>query len=212
METPLYKLEGEESETVYSPCEDSFLLMDALESDLETLTSIRPVMCLEIGSGSGVIITALAMAFRKVGCPASCLAVDLNFEACRVTKRTALLNSVEVEPVQMDLLSCVRSGFTFDVVLFNPPYVVTEDEELSNDDILSKAWAGGSNGRKVMERVFDKIPKVLSSTGIFYLLVVKENDPEYILSVFKRFNLRGEIAAERKIRGEHLYVLRFRKS
>lgn len=211
METPLYKLQGKELDTVYSPSEDSFLLIDALESDLEMLKSIRPLTCLEIGSGSGVVITALGMAFRKLGHRACYLAVDINSDACRVTKKTALLNSIDVELLQMDLLSCIRSDFTFDIVVFNPPYVVTENGELSGENILYKAWAGGTNGRKVMERVFGKISEVLSRTGMFYLLVIKENDPDYILNAFEKLNMRGDVVAERKIRGEHLYVLRFQQ-
>jgi len=62
-----------------------------------------------------------------------------------------------------------------------------------------------------MEQVFTIIPNILSDAGLFYLVVIKENDPEYILSAFKKLNMSGEIVHERKVRGEHLYVLRFRK-
>lgn len=159
---------------------------------------------------SGIVITSIAMALSK-HCQPYHIAIDINVNACNATRKTAALNSVEVDVVQMDLLNCIRNSHVFDVVVFNPPYVVTSDEEISDDRHLFKAWAGGTNGRKVMERVFPKIPDILSDTGTFYLLVIKENDPEHILRTFKNLGMVGKIVAERKIRGEHLYILRFKK-
>lgn len=210
MNTPVVKLSVKDLETVYEPAEDSFLLIDVLEADLEDLKAARPTMCLEIGSGSGIVIAALAMALKD-HCQSYYMAVDINMDACKITKRTAKQNSVEVNTVRMDLASCIRSDRVFDIVVFNPPYVVTSDEEISTKEILFKAWAGGTNGRKVMERVFPRIPDILSNVGTFYLLVIKENDPEHILRIFTNLNMAGKIVGERKVRGEHLYVLRFKK-
>lgn len=210
METPIVKLSDEELKTVYEPCEDSYLLIDALEADLEVLKAIKPVICLEIGSGSGVVVTALAMALKRHH-NAHFVAIDINPDACRATKRTSLDNSVDVNVLQMNLLDCIRIRYTFDVVLFNPPYVVTEYEEVLDDRLVFKTWAGGKNGRQVMEQVFATIPGILSDVGLFYLVVIKENDPDYILSAFQKLNMSGRIVRERKVRGEHLYVLRFCK-
>lgn len=209
METPIVNLSDEELKTVYEPSEDSYLLVDGLEADLKILHAIKPRICLEIGSGSGIVITALAMALKRH--EAHFIAIDINPDACRATRRTSLINSVDVDVVQMNLLDCIQIKYTFDIILFNPPYVVTECEEVLDDRLVFKTWAGGKNGRQVMEQVFATIPKILSDTGLFYLVVIKENDPEYILGAFQELNMSGEIVRERKVRGEHLYVLRFRK-
>lgn len=209
METPVVKLSDEELKTVYEPSEDSYLLIDALEADLNILHAMKPRICLEIGSGSGIVITALAMALKKHN--VHFIAIDINPDACRATRRTSLLNSVDVDVVQMNLLDCIQAERTFDIVLFNPPYVVTEYAEVLDDRLVFKTWAGGKNGRQVMEQVFVIIPEILSDAGLFYLVVIKENDPEYIMSAFKKLNMSGKIVHERKVRGEHLYVLRFRK-
>ncbi|KAG7211235.1 hypothetical protein KM043_010548 [Ampulex compressa] len=208
IETPMVKLSEEERETVYDPSEDSFLLIDAIESNLSRIFKLRPALCLEIGSGSGVVISALAKTLNRY-VKGHYMAVDINQNACRVTKRTASLNSVEVDVLQMDLVSCIRPAPVFDIILFNPPYVVTDDAEVSEKDLMSKAWAGGENGRRVMERIFQRIPELLSSCGLFYLVVIEENDPEYIIGIFKQMNIGGSVVCERKIRGEHLYVLSF---
>ncbi|PFH32873.1 hypothetical protein BESB_014860 [Besnoitia besnoiti] len=49
---------------VYEAAEDSFLFLDALESDLQFLLRRRPSLIIEIGSGSGCIITFLRSLFR----------------------------------------------------------------------------------------------------------------------------------------------------
>ena len=203
METPIVKLSDEELNTVYEPSEDSYLLVDALEADLEILHAMKPNICLEIGSGSGIVITALAMALKKRH-NVQFIAIDINPDACRATRRTSLINSVDVNVLQMNLLDCIRIKYTFDIILFNPPYVVTEYNEVIDDRLVFKTWAGGKNGRQVMEQVFNIIPKILSDAGLFYLVVIKENDPEYILSAFKKLSMSGEIVHERKVRGEYL--------
>lgn len=208
METPIVKLTEKDSETVYEPSEDSFLLIDALETDLHTIKERMPGVCLEIGSGSGVVITALAMALGSQF-PSYFLATDINPNACKITKRTSIENLTNVEVIQMDLATNFLPKKLFDLIVFNPPYVVTEALEVFDERLISKTWAGGLDGRQVMERLFPHIPNLLSENGIFYLLIIKENDPEYIVKYFKEFNIIGSIIAERKIRGEHLYVLKF---
>ncbi|XP_043483968.1 methyltransferase N6AMT1-like isoform X1 [Leptopilina heterotoma] len=208
METPIVKLSDEDRETVYEPSEDSFLLIDALESDLQSIDARMPGIGLEIGSGSGVVITALAMALGS-RFPSYFLATDINPNACKVTKKTSVTNSTKVEVIQMDLATNFLPLKYFDLIVFNPPYVVTEALEVFDEKLISKTWAGGLEGRQVMKRIFPHIPNLLSENGIFYLLIIKENNPEYIMEYFKQFNMIGSMIAERKIRGEHLYVLKF---
>lgn len=91
METPLWNFEG--TIHVYEPSEDSFLLMDALESDLQFIKDKKPSLVLEIGSGSGIIICALSKAL--CGC-AYFVAVDISRKACLMTQDTCAINSAQV--------------------------------------------------------------------------------------------------------------------
>lgn len=150
MDTPLLShLSADIYDHVYEPAEDSFLLIDALEEDLALLQNMKPSVCVEIGSGSGIIITAVAKAVGRTSCY---IAIDINPVACSVTQRTAKLNGTDVEAIRMDLMSGFHWKNKVDVLIFNPPYVVTPSEEVLENKLygdLTRAWAGGKRGREV---------------------------------------------------------------
>ena len=41
---------------------------------------------------------------------------------------------------------------------------------------IEASWAGGARGREVMDRIFPVVSTLLSDKGVFYLVIVKEND------------------------------------
>lgn len=212
METAITDLNN--FEDVYEPSEDSFLLIDSLESDLPELNKLKPSICLEIGSGSGVVINSLALACKNKW-PGFFIAVDINPSACRATKNTSFINnnnSNYLDVIQMDLVTALRMLNQFDVVIFNPPYVPTETSEIGDSNLITRAWAGGNNGREVMDQLFPSIPKLLAPGGLFYCVTVKENDISDIIELFQGMKMQGQVISDRKIRGEHLHILRFVKS
>ena len=64
--------------------------------------------------------------------------------------RTHLLSGLET-----------RARGQVDVLLFNPPYVPTPDEEVSGCGIEA-SWAGGEDGRKVIDAFLPKIKVVVN--------------------------------------------------
>lgn len=54
--------------------------------------------------------------------------------------------------IQSDLLCGFRRDHQIDVLIFNPPYVVTSSEEVNEGEVIARAYAGGHRGREVMDR------------------------------------------------------------
>ncbi|KYO22740.1 methyltransferase N6AMT1 [Alligator mississippiensis] len=195
---------------VYEPAEDTYLLLDALELDAAQLRNARVEICLEVGSGSGVVSTFLA---SIVGPKALYICTDINPTAAFCTMETALLNKVHIQPIITDLVTGLvpRLNGQVDVLLFNPPYVVTPPEEAESHGIEA-AWAGGKNGREVMDRLFPLVADLLSTGGLFYLVTIKENNPDEILEIMKQCGLRGAKVLSRRAGKEMLTILKFSKS
>lgn len=205
LSTPIYNLTNYPE--VYEPSEDSFLFLDALEQEFHSIKNLKAQFALEIGSGSGILISALASILRN-----SCayFAVDVNPDACEATLNTAKLNGATIECLNMDLFHNFTRQNLFDIVLFNPPYVVTDfDETLGNG--LNRAWAGGARGRETIVRFLEDLPNVLSEKGVCYLLLLKENGISDIKGEILKKCLIVDVLVDRKIRGEHLYVIKIER-
>lgn len=206
METPYQThINKADFDHVYEPAEDSFLLIDALEKDLEYVKAKNPTFCLEVGSGSGIIITAFGMAFPNT----ICMSTDMNFKACIMTKQTAGFNKVILDAVNMDLVTSFVDK-KFDIIIFNPPYVVTETEECGVNDI-SASWAGGVKGREVTDRLLHMIPKKIADHGVLYLLLIDENIPEEVEELMYNYGFKSETVLRRQVRNEQQLVLKFYK-
>lgn len=201
LKTPIYDLKSYPN--VYEPREDTFLFLDAIELEINSLKKLNPTFALEVGSGSGVVITALQTILKNF---CAYFATDINLEACLATKHTATLNNAFIEPCRMNL-SFSFCEKLFDLVLFNPPYVVTDNDELIGSGI-NRAWAGGALGRQVIDIFLQNLPNILSEKGVCYMVILKENNPIAIMEKMKTYNFQSEIVIERKFMGEHLYVLK----
>ncbi|RWS05760.1 hemK methyltransferase family member 2-like isoform X1 [Dinothrombium tinctorium] len=213
METPFLKsdLFLNEYNTVYEPSEDTFILIDALEIDLNLIRSLKPVICVEIGCGSGIVLTAVGKALSN-----DChffLGTDVNEKAAQLSQHCALGNGIHIfEAVVTDLLSAfdARLMHCVDLLIFNPPYVVTPNDEIEKSAI-SRSWAGGENGRVVIDRFINTVvPQITSETCLIYLVVIQENKPEEIIDAMRICGFYySKIMLERKCKNERLKVIRF---
>ncbi|MCJ1316482.1 S-adenosylmethionine-dependent methyltransferase [Xylographa vitiligo] len=138
---------------IYDPAEDSYLLLDTLSaaSEVQYLrehfgadqTSTSPVpLVLEVGTGSGVVIAFISANAQNLFGRADVfsLGIDINEHACHATKETvrrACENSqgraesqsghgTFIGALQADLTSAMKPAMV-DMLVFNPPYVPTSE-------------------------------------------------------------------------------------
>ncbi|PVG03263.1 S-adenosyl-L-methionine-dependent methyltransferase [Serendipita vermifera] len=209
----LSHLTRKDYENIYEPSEDTFILLDALEKDVEFLKEKNPRLCLEIGSGSGCISTFLAKAIGDKTSLYCC--TDINPYATSASRRTGQKNGVQLDIIQGSLASnfLKRCNKQVDILMFNPPYVPTDLEEAYDGQAmqgLSGAWAGGQDGMDITNRVLCQVDDLLSPSGSFYLVAVSQNKPKEVMKRMREeYGFEAQIILARKAGREHLHVLRF---
>ncbi|CAN6921003.1 unnamed protein product [Brassica oleracea] len=195
---------------VYEPCDDSFALVDALLADQANLINHDPKVCMEIGCGSGYVITSLILLLKEKLPNVHYLATDTNPIAARVTNETLQAHGVSAEVVCTDIASCLeeRLAGLVDVMVVNPPYVPTPEYEVGMEGIAS-AWAGGENGRSVIDRVLPVVDRLLSEKGWLYLVTLTSNYPSEICLVMRKRGYASRIVVQRSTEEENLIILKF---
>ncbi|CAO2838149.1 unnamed protein product [Amaranthus hypochondriacus] len=196
---------------VYEPCDDSFALVDALLSDRANLIKKQPTFCLEIGCGSGYVITSLALMLgHESNIGINYLATDINPHAVAVTSETLTSHGVHAEVMLMDIASALedRLAGLIDVIVVNPPYVPTPEDEVGCDGIVS-SWAGGEDGRSVIDRILPVADKLLSEKGWLYLLTLAANKPLQLCGLMREKGYASKIIVQRSTEEESLHVIKF---
>ena len=109
-------------ENVYIPAEDSYLLADNLQ--IEKGQSV-----LEIGTGSGIVAMYASRLTDRI------TVTDINFDACELARKNFEDNGIDgIEILWGNMFEVVKNR-KFDVILFNTPYLPTEDDEVLEDTI-----------------------------------------------------------------------------
>ncbi|XP_027334793.1 methyltransferase N6AMT1 [Abrus precatorius] len=195
---------------VYEPCDDSFALVDALLADRNNLMEHHPSLCMEIGCGSGYVITSLALILGQEGRGINYIATDINPHAVRVTLETMEAHGVDAELIVTDIASGLekRLAGLVDVMIVNPPYVPTPEDEVGGDGIVA-SWAGGENGRSVIDRILPVADHLLSEKGWLYLVTLTANNPSEICLQMRKRGYASKIVVQRSTEEESLHIIKF---
>lgn len=187
-------------DTISSASESEFLKTKFASKTL-------PVLVVEVGSGSGVVLAfATANTERIFGrSDVATIGTDINHFACNATAKTVTKAATEVNEtkpahflgsINCDLVSALRPR-SIDLLIFNPPYVPTESlpdvddregfevfapQELFGRDshLLALSYAGGIEGLETTNRLLAQLPDMLSQRGIAYILLCKQNRPDFV--------------------------------
>lgn len=204
------------------------------------------LLVVEVGTGSGVVIGfvhAHAAAIFGTGSHVLTAGIDVNSFACKATLATVKKaeaenqqkddnngggggdssssssgsgsNALFLGAVRGDLLSPLGRG-QVDVLIFNPPYVPTEElppttwlgeekegEEKEGEEkeeemtaskrferdsyLLSLSYAGGKDGMEITDRLIEALPGALSRRGCAYILLCAGNKPEEVKERIRGF-------------------------
>jgi len=175
---------------VYSPEADTFLLARAARAEVKAGDRI-----LEVGTGSGYIAAELVQICDVV-------ATDINPHAALCARERG------VDVLRGDLFSGIRG--TFDLILFNPPYLPTQPDERI-DDWLEYALDGGECGRAVIERFAADVRRVLAPSGRCLIVISSLTGPGEVCEIFSRHGFTSEIVLQEATEDEILYVLRMKR-
>ena len=125
---------------------------------------------LDLGVGSGVISVTVACELEHC----SVLALDISEEALRVAKMNAaeLGAADRIEFCQSDFFASVEQGWTFDLILSNPPYISGEEYKSLPPEVLADpevSLLGGEDGLDAIKVILRSAPAFLAEGGLVIL-------------------------------------------
>jgi release factor glutamine methyltransferase len=169
-------------ENVYEPAEDSFLFAENL-----FVNSNERV--LDMGAGSGLLGVVAAKRAREV------VSIDVNPFAIRCAKKNAQRNSAQSNMtfIQSDLFRSLKETTPFDVILFNAPYLPSEQSEGAS--WIDRAWVGGTTGRDVIDFFIFQAPKYLAQSGRILMVQSSLSNVEETIRKFEDQQLKTKIKA-----------------
>lgn len=185
-------MEFQTCKKVYEPAEDTFLLA-------ENLKVKKTDKVLEIGTGTGIIAIITSKITERV------IAVDINKYAVECAKKNSDINQSNIDIRLGDLFDSLKDE-KFDTILFNTPYLPTnEDEQV--DDELEAAWDGGVDGRVVINRFIEEVSEHLNPSGRVQLVQSSLSNVEETIGRLMEKGFDVSITASERFFFEEVVVL-----
>jgi release factor glutamine methyltransferase len=170
---------------VYAPNDDSLLMVETIAQ-----LPLRGRRVLDMGTGSGILGLYCALQGAEV------TASDIDEAAINQAAMAASALGIHMELRVSDLFSNVPG--TFDLVLFNPPY-------LPSAEVQDKSVDGGSGGVMLVDRFLYALPNHLHNRAMALLLLSSVNDQPSV--ELRHQELRFSIVAKKALFFEELQVL-----
>lgn len=141
---------------------DHVLGVGGASTSLLEMTIREPIdSALDMGCGCGIQAMHLKTHANTV------VATDLSPRACEYTRFNAALNRLDIEVREGSLFEPV-AGEAFDLVVTNPPFVITP--ELLRGDGLLEYRDGGMRRDELVRRVVREGPECLKSGGVLQMI------------------------------------------
>jgi release factor glutamine methyltransferase len=183
-------------EEVYEPAEDTFLIADVLNRTVAEGETV-----LDVGTGCGILAVIASRKAKKV------IATDINPHAVKCAKKNAESNraSSKIQVRLGDLFEPISETERFSLIVFNAPYLPSTRGE--HKSWKSRAWAGGSTGRRIIDRFVKGAPNHLKTEGRILLVQSTLSDVEETLRRLREMDLDAKVVAESKAAFETIVVI-----
>ncbi|MHA1589366.1 MAG: HemK2/MTQ2 family protein methyltransferase [Candidatus Njordarchaeales archaeon] len=184
----------------YPPSEDTELLAQS------ALKYVKPGMrIIEIGVGTGAIAVLLA----KKG--AIVYGTDISEKAIECAYRNAIKNNVSLNLAVGNFFGPF-SNLRFDMVLFNPPYLPSDEYDYLLKPYEKLALIGGKYGYEITLEFIRQSRNKLRLGGKILIVISTLTKPEKIINYARSRGFRVKIEAYRSFFFEKIMVLLLTKN
>jgi release factor glutamine methyltransferase len=166
------------------PRPDTEVLVEVALEEI-ALLSKHDIRILDIGTGSGAIILALASRLPD----AECIGIDISDEALTLAKRNKeRLDLTNVSFINKNIFYEIELG-SFDVVISNPPYISTDEMRLLGKEVIDYepriALTDESDGLSFYREIVSKATGLLLKEGGLLLFEVGYDASCHVAALIK---------------------------
>jgi release factor glutamine methyltransferase len=180
-------------ENVYEPSDDSYLLA-------ENLLVEKGDEVLEIGTGTGIIAINASILAKSV------IVTDINYDALKLAEKNIKTNKIKNIKLCYGNLFEPLTNKKFDLILFNPPYLPTNREEVLEDD-LNYAFDGGIDGMKIIKPFLNQLKSHLKDKGKVQMIQSSLSNVEETIHILESQGLKTEITAKERFFFEEIFLI-----
>jgi release factor glutamine methyltransferase len=151
----------------------------------------RPLEVVDVGTGSGAIVIALAVTLRRDAAldDVRLQATDVSPEAVSLARENAVVHAV-ADRIEISVVDLLPSGSgPFDLILANLPYVrAAAIPRLPRATSFEPRLAldGGPDGLAVIRRLLDCLPGALTADGVALLEIGDDQEADIVAEVERR--------------------------
>lgn len=193
-------------DSVYDVHDDTLLLLDALNTKLDSLKSESStsgmIRLLDMGAGSGHLGFE---AFKKGN--VNVTLSDKNPDAVKHMKQLVEGEDLPIDVFESDLFESIPSDKCFDLIVFNTPYLPFD----SDADEYDMSIHGGKQGNEVALRFLERSKEYLAEDGSLLVLFSSLSTPEDILKKAGQHGFSYSKVAMTSLFFERLFVYEFKR-
>lgn len=172
---------------VYSPSEDSFLLIDYFKENIDEISfdgiDLKNIdNILDMGTGTGIIAIYLQLLKSKnPSFKPRIIASDLMEEAIQCAKNNEDLNSIneKITFLHSDLFKSFPNNLksSINIIIFNPPYLPSSElmKSVESKWNIDYSWDGGKKGFETSLRFLEDAKMFLNLEEDHYIYLISSS-------------------------------------